>query len=213
MTAIRLLKIDESNRGHHPFLNEKHECYFFYDYTAGKKAAHSDGNRLVLNIKKPVSEKGLPHYKYKLEAIKDAGAMLNAAFKKAPKTLETAVVVPIPPSKAKSDVNYDDRMWRVVNLACDEITTQKLEIIEQLQTVEPSHKQQSGMRMRPDQLRENYKLSFPVTTETVIFVDDVLTTGAHFVACHDIIKNANPETRVIGFFLARRVPPSVFDDF
>jgi len=213
MKAIRLLAIDDSNRGHHPFLQEKHECYFFYDYTAGKKAAYSDGNQLILNIKKPVSEKDLPHYKYKNEAINDAGAMLNAVFKKAPKTLKSAVVVPVPPSKIRSDSNYDDRMWRVVNLACKEVETEKLELIEQLQTYASSHKQPSGTRMRPDQLRDNYKLSHPVTQRTVILVDDVLTTGAHFVACHDLIKNAQPEARVIGFFLARRVPPSDFDEF
>jgi predicted amidophosphoribosyltransferase len=44
--------------------------------------------------------------------------------------------------------------------------------------------------------------------------DDVLTTGAHFRAASNILQKAFPGVRVIGVFIARRVPEAAdVEDF
>ena len=39
--------------------------------------------------------------------------------------------------------------------------------------------------------------------------DDVLTTGAHFKAAQSLLNKAFPGVRVIGLFIARRVPETI----
>jgi hypothetical protein len=44
--------------------------------------------------------------------------------------------------------------------------------------------------------------------------DDVLTTGAHYRAAAAVLQRAFPEVRIIGLFIARRVPEAVdIEDF
>jgi predicted amidophosphoribosyltransferase len=50
-------------------------------------------------------------------------------------------------------------------------------------------------------------LTVPPPTDIGLF-DDVLTTGAHFRAAHSVLKRAFPNARIIGLFIARRVPES-----
>ncbi|QXP89654.1 hypothetical protein [Methylococcus capsulatus] len=39
--------------------------------------------------------------------------------------------------------------------------------------------------------------------------DDVLTTGAHFKATQSMLQETFPGVRVIGLFIARRVPETI----
>jgi predicted amidophosphoribosyltransferase len=44
--------------------------------------------------------------------------------------------------------------------------------------------------------------------------DDVLTTGAHFRAASAALQQSFPGVKIIGLFIARRVPEAVdFDEF
>lgn len=45
--------------------------------------------------------------------------------------------------------------------------------------------------------------------QIIAIIDDVLTTGAHFVAVRNILRQVFPETKIIGLFIARRVPEAV----
>ena len=47
------------------------------------------------------------------------------------------------------------------------------------------------------------------TTRTIAVVDDLITTGAHFVAVRNKIREAFPTTKIVGLFIARRVPEAV----
>ena len=40
----------------------------------------------------------------------------------------------------------------------------------------------------------------------IAIVDDVLTTGAHFQAAKTLLSERFPSTRIVGLFIARRVP-------
>jgi hypothetical protein len=45
-------------------------------------------------------------------------------------------------------------------------------------------------------------------------VDDVVTTGAHFVAMRNMLGREFPDTKIVGLFIARRVPEAAdIEDF
>jgi hypothetical protein len=52
------------------------------------------------------------------------------------------------------------------------------------------------------------------TPHTITVVDDLLTKGAHFVAMRNILGREFPGTKIVGLFIARRVPEVVdIEDF
>lgn len=207
------LKIDDSNRADHHYLRAEHECLFFYEFTSGQRAEHSPGNQLIRNLKKSVTRKHLSDYRYKNFAIADCASLLNASFIKSAQVLANSIVCPIPPSKIPSDPEYDDRMFQVAQKACYGTGGTCLEIIKQMQTYAAAHLQQGGARPKPNDLEAIYQLSQPLTKSVVILVDDMLTTGAHFVAARNVILRAYPDARVIGFFMTRRALPDPADEF
>lgn len=208
-----LLKIDESNRSAHYYLEEAHECFFFHEYTARKGFAYSEGNSLVINLKKPVLQKEQAHYKYKGQAINTCASMLRAAFEKASWVFTDATITAIPPSKLPTHAEYDDRMAQVVGKACDGKGADVRGLLQQSESYEASHMQADGQRKKPHELEALYAVQGPPPKGTVILVDDVLTTGAHFVAVRNVILAAWPDRRVLGIFMARRVPSNPFEDF
>ena len=208
-----LLKIDPSNIGDHYYLQEENECFFFYEYTARQGYAHSPGNQFVSNLKKSVLLRGSAQYHYKEQDITRAGIMLHMVLKRAPDILPNATVCPIPPSKIATHPEYDDRIARIVAAACRNTAAEARELIVQTESYESSHTQASGQRKKPEELEAIYRLVDPAPRPVVILVDDVLTTGAHFVAARNVILARYPKTQVVGMFLARRALPNPFDDF
>jgi len=142
--STKPFKIDDSNRGDHYYLTSDHECYFFYEFTAGKLAGHSQGNHLIRNLKKHVSRSHLPDYKYKTQAIADSIGLLNSAFLMGASLLAQAVVCPIPPSKAVNDPEYDNRMSQIANGACQGTSSFYCELVQQTQSYATAHHQQDG---------------------------------------------------------------------
>lgn len=207
------LKIDDSNRGDHYHLGKEHECYFFYEFTARKMAEHSPGNQLIRNLKKPVARANFPDYKYKILAIAESAALLNSAFKKGASVLDKALVCPVPPSKIPGDADYDDRMFQVAQKACQGTGGLCFELLKQTMSYAAAHHQQDGERPKPNDLEAIYQLAGPLDRAIVILVDDMLTTGSHFVAARNVILKAYPDTRVVGFFVARRALPDPAAEF
>jgi predicted amidophosphoribosyltransferase len=72
-------------------------------------------------------------------------------------------------------------------------------------------------RPRPDQIQANYSIDDALKNpapQVIGLVDDVLTTGAHYRAASAVLKEAFPDVRVIGLFIARRVPEAAdVEDF
>lgn len=208
-----LLKIDPSNIGDHYYLTGEHECFFFYEYTAGQGYAYSLGNRFILNLKKPVQRRGMQDYQYKEQAVMSGGHLLHQVLLRVPAMLPNITVCPIPPSKVATDPEYDDRMSRIAMAACQGTVAEARELLIQVESGVASHVQASGSRKKPDELAANYRLVGPPPRPIVMLVDDVLTTGAHFVAARSVILAQYPNTRVVGMFMARRALPDPLDDF
>jgi predicted amidophosphoribosyltransferase len=82
------------------------------------------------------------------------------------------------------------------------------EVLVMKASTEASHV--SASRRRPTDieanLKVNKKLLAPVPKSIFVF-DDVLTTGAHFVAAREVLKEQFPEAKITGIFIARTIRP------
>jgi hypothetical protein len=129
---VRFRKVDETTRQDHYYLQPDDECYFLYEYTAHAGWQHAT-NQLIFNLKKKLGAGG---YHYKAPAIARCAAEFTPAINDA--WLASAAFVPVPPSKAKGDPLYDDRMVQV----CRKLNAPKgvnvREVIEQITSTDPS---------------------------------------------------------------------------
>jgi predicted amidophosphoribosyltransferase len=179
------------------------ECHYLGEYTARKGFAHSETNNLILNLKKSIAVRGSAQWEYKQRAIMRAGITLRNALN--PEWLDTATLVPIPPSKARDHALYDDRMLQVLRV----IGTNRdiRELIVQGASTDAAH--ESEHRPSPDEIAAIYQideaLAQPAPTLIGVF-DDVLTKGSHFKAAQRVLRDRFPGVPVCGIFIARRAP-------
>ena len=209
----RLTKIDDLARPDHFYLTPADDCYFLGEYTARKGYAFSATNHLVLNFKKSMDKRGTAQWRYKDQAIGEAAAAFRAALND--EWLNVATLVPIPPSKAKGDALYDDRLVRMLHSIRTQPRLDVRELIVQRVSTTAVHDQDN--RPRPDQIQANYGIDDALrnpTPKVIGLFDDVLTTGSHYRAASAVLRQAFPDVRIIGFFIARRAPEAVdIEDF
>ncbi|WP_020086031.1 hypothetical protein [Hyphomicrobium zavarzinii] len=201
-----LTEIDELTLPQHSYLTAEDKCYFFGEYTARAGYAAGPTNDLIHNFKKGTDRKGKAEWKYKERSISEAAAALSKALN--PKFLEKATLVPMPPSKGKGDPRYDDRLVRMLRQMDG---ADKLDIREVLlQTATREAAAHDGQRLGPDELGKLYVvdkgLVAPAPSAIGIF-DDLLVTGASFVAAKRVLAAQFPNAKIYGIFLARRALP------
>lgn len=210
----RLTKIDELTRGDHTFLEVEDECLFFGDYSARKGFSHSATNQLILNFKKPVRFRGTPSWHYKAQAINDAA---NAFTQNLAKALSQLTLVPVPPSKLKTDPEYDDRvmdMLRAIKALARGVPDVR-ELVRQTRPMAAAH--ESNSRPPPSDWEKVYAIDETLVQREpawIGIVDDLLVTGCRFRAMSNVLKRRFPKARITGLFLARRVPEATdFSEF
>lgn len=203
----KLTKVDGLLLADHSYLDPGDECYFVGEYTARAGYAFSATNDLIQNLKKPMDRFGRPEWKYKDWAITRAGDMLREAVPQ--ELLRTATFVPVPPSKAKDDPRYDDRLLKVLGRAASGQPIDVRELVVQQRSTAAAH--ESDNRPSPQELIAGYAVDEtkvdPEPQRLVVF-DDLLTTGSHFKAVAQILRNRFPNKPIIGMFIARRAPGS-----
>lgn len=203
-----LSKIDELTRPAHFYLDESDECYFLREYTARKPVQFSETNQLILNLKKTVDRRGRPEWVHKERAIRQIARELSAALN--PAWLRVAVLAPVPPSKARKDSLYDDRLVQVLGHV---VGASARELIVQTSSTMPDHG--TSDRRTPSEIEALYAIDERLVTQVptaIAIFDDVLTTGAHFKAMKSVMEKRFPDSSIVGLFVARRVFPSPFDD-
>jgi len=209
----RLTKIDDLARPDHFYLTPADECYFLGEYTARKGYAFSATNQLILNFKKSMDKRGTAQWRYKEKAIEEAGAAFRASLNS--EWLDGATLVPIPPSKSKNDALYDDRLVRMVRGICAQPQLDVRELVLQRASTVAVHDQEN--RPTPEQIQANYAIDQAIrdpNPQVIGLFDDVLTTGAHFRAASTVLQQSFPGVRIVGLFIARRVPEAAaFEDF
>jgi hypothetical protein len=210
---LRLTKIDDLARPDHFYLTAADDCYFLGEYTARKGFAFSATNRLILNFKKTMDRRNRPEWAWKEHALQEAATAFRTALNG--DYLNIATLVPIPPSKAKTDPLYDDRMTRMLRAIRPQPPVDVRELVLQTASSEAAHDQ--PVRPRPEEIAARYRIDPSLrlpAPQAIAICDDVLTTGAHYRAVQAVLQQAFPGTRTIGLFIARRVPEAVdFSDF
>ena len=208
----RLTKVDDLIRPDHWRLTDADDCYFIGEYTASQGYSYSDTNDLISNFKKTMHRRGRPGWHYKDRAIQKAAE----AFRKAltPKDLDRLTFVPIPPSKAKGDPLYDDRLTWMLGAIRPKPPLDIRELVVQTESTDAVHDR--GVRPTPEQIQALYRIDETLTEPApgiIAVVDDILTTGAHFRAAKSVLSTHFPETSIIGLFIARTVRVPAADDF
>lgn len=205
----RLTKIDELTRGDHTHLLPEDECLFFGEYTARKGWAHSETNQLVLNFKIPAENRGSKRWSYKQRAIRTVSDQFSAAIGK---RFENLTIVPVPPSKLRSDPEYDDRMMDMLRglVAPPGLSVDYRELVIQTREMPAAHA--STTRPPPEAWEEVYAVAESLADPTpnwIAIVDDLLVTGCRFRAMSNVLRRRFPSARITGLFIARRVPEAV----
>lgn len=195
-----LTKMDELIKKDHCYLDESDECVFFGEYFPSEHPSWREQpiNSLIHNIKKCPSQKSSPYYSYKTRDINRVGETLKKW------DLKSFIIVPVPPSKLKTDPLYDDRLIQILDIGAPYYK----ELIVLKESRETFH-ESSGKRLNPDELKEKLEIDedyIRKNNKPIVIFDDVITTGSHYKAIKNMILSINPNTIVYGLFIARRKP-------
>jgi hypothetical protein len=196
--------IDDLLRPLYPYLTAADQCYFLREYTAGRGYAGSETNHLILNLKKPPDRRGKPEWRYKERAIEQVAREFRDSVNLS--ALRRVTLIPMPPSKAKSDPLYDDRILQVLRTVDVEGQLDIRELLLGAQSMPATHA--TAGRPTIAQLIANLVLAESLTVpepRSIALVDDVLTTGAHFVAAKTVLAARFAGVPIRGLFVARRV--------
>jgi hypothetical protein len=205
-SVSQLLQIDDLTRGDHWHLRPKDDCFFIREHISRGGYKASETNQLISNLKKEMDRKGLSDWPYKERAIYRASSELRTALGLT--GWEGTVIVPMPPSKAPADPLYDDRMVQVASHVCAGTPGVVRELLYQTESRAAFHKKDDrrdvALLIQRFQLDERLCEPRP---GFIMVLDDVLTTGAHFVAAKTVLQRRFGEIPVVGIFVARRVFP------
>ena len=199
----KFTQIEGTQLSDHWHLIPEDECYYLGEYTSRGGPLYSRTNQIVLNFKKSLARRDKSDWHYKGRAIRTIARLfstLNSAFRR------DALFVPIPPSKAKDDPGYDDRMTQMLQAVSSDLDVRELLI--QSESSVAAHCQESGYRPSPDEIAARYYVDETLLRpdpKQIAIVDDLLTTGAHFRAATSVLGKYFPQTSMVGLFIARRV--------
>ena len=200
-------RIDNADNLRPYCLHAEDRCFYYRDYTVGGGYKCSETNQLIFNLKK-TNEAVFENpalKKYKDEAIchfvNESCYFFDNLIKQGGEI--PILLVPVPPSSVKSDKAYDDRLMQVVTLLSKRYPSLFIdEALSVTETLQPSHL--NGPR-RIDAFRSVLKFEkhCSVKPELIVIVDDVITSGAHYIACKSILSKHFPDTDIIGLFWAK----------
>jgi len=206
LVAFKLQKIDDSLIKEHIHLSKSDNCYFFGDYVGKQGYHYSAMNQLIHNFKKPIEKQKNPlEWKYKQDAVVEISNMLCGV------DIWQAVInymwVPVPPSKLKTNQEYDDRLILVLKkLQKKEVHFDFRELLSIKTEKEPAHL--SSVKRCPDDHLNNLifdETKQEPTPKGIVIFDDVITTGATFKAAKSVLAGNYPRIPIIGIFVARSI--------
>lgn len=220
----RLTVVGDLERPDHGYLPAGARCYFWGEYTRyedtnGLNWNYSPTNQLISNFKKKLERRGFADWHYKGRAIAEVARAFSQFWQWSVLHQQHRVaLIPIPPSKARHDPMFDGRMNEML-VAMAAHTGLPLDIRDCLSfsgAYAASH--ESDERPSPDELYD--ELTFNPTVGRsqippgfIYLFDDMLTTGAHYVAAARKLTEVFPGVPIVGNFIARRRIPNPFADF
>jgi len=207
-------KIDALELLYRPCLRPEDECYYYMLYPnladLGEAPSWSSPVRnRIYNLKKTPeqAQNDSRIAGYKRQAIEQFACDLSVILQANASLLggTNFTLIPMPPSKSKSDPNFDDRLIQVCAQTCvlnASIGAMSIDCLHTITSRPAGHYATS----RPDltTIKANTSLDPGVLQSygTIILIDDLLTMGASFAACKQLIQDEYPAMRVIGLFWA-----------
>jgi len=180
------------------YLTEQDVIYYHIEFSRGG-FQKSPANQWVSNYKKDIKHRNEKQWYYKEEAIKDfANLIIQTPID------DNRILLAGPPSKRRDSLAFDSRNEDVLKIV-NKITGTRISFnLTAIRDSEPFH-HQTGYRS-PAMLRGLYTFTpFESVPDVVYIVDDVITSGSHFVVWRDLIHQAHPGLEVRGIYLARTV--------
>lgn len=219
----RMSVVGDLERPSHHFLTNETACVFWgeytpYEHTNGQKWNFSPTNKLISNLKKKMDRRGAPDWQYKVRAIVDASKAFSEMINWEALAKANTALIPMPPSKRRDDPMFDPRIMQVLQGVAGR-SAHKLDIRDCLAfdgRFQASH--ESDDRPSPNDLYEALLFDAVQGRQAerpgqILLFDDMLTSGAHFIAASRKLNDAFPGVQVTGVFVARRILPNPFADF
>lgn len=159
-----------------------------------------------------MSRKGRTEWIYKEKAIHQIAKELSAVVPD--DYFEGTAFVPMPPSKTRSDPEYDPRLIQILELMKEQRGGKVVisDSVSRTVSREAFHLSDSRRRPTPEKQLETLALDhspLPEACNRFAVFDDIITTGSSYVAMHNLLQRARPDAVIFGLFVARRVfPPS-----
>ena len=201
----------DSQGSQHPYcLDFTDRCFYYRDYIPRGGYKRSETNQLVYNLK--ISAESIrenPNRKpYKKEAINrfadECSFFFDNLFSQIGE-LKT-LLIPVPPSSTKTDPSFDDRLLQVAALLSKRYSSLIVsEALVAKETLQPSH---LGGSRSIEAIRSmlQFQECSSFEPELIVVFDDVITSGAHYSACKDILSKRYPTVDIIGLFWAKSKP-------
>ena len=134
----RFIRIDELTKQDHPHLVSEDKCFFTGEYIPGVGYEKSGTNSLMHNFKKSPDRKSQPfEWKHKEKAINQVAKAYAIAL--GSDAINSLTFVPIPPSKARGDPLYDNRLTRMLHAMKGDYSADIRELVLQSESTTPSH--------------------------------------------------------------------------
>lgn len=198
---MRILQIDELTRREHYYLGEDDACYYFGEYTSRKGSAHGISSSLVHDLLE-LQDPAIPKQEFRKDrALSRVAQWIHSVFDE--QGFRLATFVPMPQSGSGILTDHDDRMLRILKRSAE-----GLDIRPMLEVAKGGAMLDVGsVRSGPDVLYESMRVVLALTEpkpRAIFLVDDVLTTGANFVAGKRRLGQVMPDVPVFGLFVARK---------
>ncbi len=202
---MKLLQIDSLTRGNHCFLSPEDDCYYFMSCYGQEPVDNSIEKSFIYNLKKKPSSAEQRGYHHKNRVINEAARIVRTGLIQKLKAPDSVCIIPVPPSKIEGHPDYDDRLLRVLTGANEDNTTLICPVLKCIESIVASHESKKN-RPTIAQLEANLTFDNALVDNVrpnIILFDDVLTTGAHFIACKEFLKRKFPHANIVGVFIAR----------
>jgi predicted amidophosphoribosyltransferase len=122
------------------------------------------------------------------------------------------ILIPMPTSKPRNDSEFDSRLDDVVKLVHTETGQRTGLNLNTIRYSETFHISGSSRYISDIGGNINFTPFDEPVPAKVILVDDVVTTGSHFIACGNKIRQWHSGVFVLGLFLAKTIWQSAPDN-
>lgn len=184
--------------GPHMHLNADDRCYYIWDYAAAGTANEAPllraTQQLVWDLKLcPSVNERLPG-RPKDRALQHVSRALSALL---PEEFRHATFVPMPPSETSED--RDDRLIRILAHVAKDVRI----ALECRHSTQPLQKDLSVSERIENLIVNTERLAPP--PQMIVIVDDVISSGSHFRAAAQRLRDICPGVPIVGLFFARTI--------